>query len=253
MSALTNAARDDPVRRSTSTIRGERREQEARQKENVVRRRPGWTPGGPQRDRRHRRQEHRVGERQRQRLGVEDVAAEERPRVATPLLVDPAHPPHRKERIAEIRHRVHPPQLRLQQDRAKQRGCQAWPALRAPTHDQTGVSRASAAAAETRRARHCCQRGRSTPNGRTPGANHHRMASAIAAGIRPGRRCASTAERRRSRCRSRLSTPCRRRRRRASGQASRGRSLPAVATARRPVSIVCRTSAGGAATGRGAC
>ena len=51
---------------------------------------------------------------------MEDVAAEERPRIATPLLVDPAHSPHRKERIAEIGHRVHLAELRLQQDRTEQ-------------------------------------------------------------------------------------------------------------------------------------
>ncbi len=48
---------------------------------------------------------------------------------------------------------------------------------------QTGVSRASARRLANTRARHCCQRGRSTPKGRTPGANHQRMASTIAAGI----------------------------------------------------------------------
>jgi hypothetical protein len=96
----------------------ERREQEPRQKENVVGD-DGMDTGRPQRHRRQRRQEHRIGEGQRQRLGVEDIAAEERARIATPLLVDPAHPPHRKQRIAEIRHRVHAAELRLEEDRAK--------------------------------------------------------------------------------------------------------------------------------------
>ena len=72
-----------------------------------------------QRNRRQRWQEHGIGERQRERFRVEDVAAEERPGIASPLLVHPAHPPHREQRIAEIGHRVHVPQLRLQKNGAE--------------------------------------------------------------------------------------------------------------------------------------
>ncbi len=99
-------------------IRGERREHERRQEHDVVRD-DRMDARRPQRDSRERGQEHRVGERQRERLGVEDIAVEERPGIATPLLVHPAHPPHREQRIAEIGYRVHPPHLRLEQNRAE--------------------------------------------------------------------------------------------------------------------------------------
>ena len=96
----------------------ERREHEPRQEQDVVGE-DGMQSSLAQRNRRQRWQEHGIRERQRERFRIEDVAAEERPGIASPLLVHPAHPPHREQRIAEIRHRVHVPQLRLQKNGAE--------------------------------------------------------------------------------------------------------------------------------------
>ena len=60
-------------------------------------------------------QQHRVRIREGQRLGIEDVGVEQPARIAAQLLEHPAGPPHREQRIAEVRHRVHVPELRKQQ------------------------------------------------------------------------------------------------------------------------------------------
>ena len=96
-------------------------------------------------------------------------------------------------------------------------------------HGQAGTSTTSAAGWNSR-ARHACHRLRSTPKGRTAPPHHQRMASAIAAGNSARSGCATTGECRRSRCRSRRSTPSGPPPPPASTRASRGRSLPAAAT-----------------------
>ena len=98
-------------------IRCQRRTHERGKEQNVV----GddrMQSGRAQRDGHGRRDEHRVGERKRERLRIEDVAAEKRPWIAAPLLVDPAHSPHRKEGIAKIRDGVHVLELWPQEDGA---------------------------------------------------------------------------------------------------------------------------------------
>ena len=80
-------------------------------------------PRGEQRRRYERWQQHRVGEGEGQSLGIEDVRVEQRPWVAEQLPVHPPDSPDRKERIAEIRHSVHPDKLRVEDQGAE--GAQA--------------------------------------------------------------------------------------------------------------------------------
>ena len=223
-------------------IRRERREHEPRQEQNVVGD-DGMETGGPQRHRRQRRQEHRIGERQRERLGIEDIAAEERPRDRRATARRPS--PSATSKRADRRNPAPRPcaaavaagELRRTTQDAERRE-------RRPGPPRPGgrLARIARPAGNNRAPATACPAGRSTPNGRTPDANHHRMASAIAAGIR-----ARSAVAHRQPDAADLGVEAAgprhddRRRRRASGQASRGRWLPAVATLCRPISIVCRT------------
>ena len=76
-------------------------------------------------------------------MRIEDVRAEERPRVAAELVEHPAEPPDREQRVAEIRHRVHPLQLREEQHGGEsadsRRG--ARPAMRHVTRAGSGATR----------------------------------------------------------------------------------------------------------------
>ncbi len=93
--------------------------EEPRQHQQVVRD-DRMDAEGEERRREQRGQEHRIRVGQRQPLGVEDVRVEQRTGIPEELTVHPADPPHRKERIAEIGHRVHGHQLREQRGHAEQ-------------------------------------------------------------------------------------------------------------------------------------
>ena len=106
---------------------------EARDQQDVVH--DNWMhASGQQRHGRERRPEHRVGVGQRQELRIEDVGTEQRPRIALQGMEDPTCPPHREERIPQIRHRIHVPKLGPQERRAERAQTQSGPDQLPPRH-----------------------------------------------------------------------------------------------------------------------
>ena len=87
-----------------------------------------------QRHGRERRPEHRVGVGQRQGLRIEDVGTEQRPRIALQGMKEPACPPHREERIPQVRHRIHVAKLGPQERRAERAQTHRWPDQLPPRH-----------------------------------------------------------------------------------------------------------------------
>ncbi len=83
-------------------------------------------------------QQHRVRIREGQRLRIEDVRVEEAARIPAKLLEHPSGAPHRKQWIAEVRHRIHVPDLRKEQhgtDDTQASGCRQAPPPRDPPRD----------------------------------------------------------------------------------------------------------------------
>ena len=85
----------------------------------------GVHTAGEKRRGRQRRQDDRVGKRQRKALRVKDVCVELVSRVAHQLMVDPGDPPCGEERIAQIRNVIKVANLVMQEDGNGQADTQA--------------------------------------------------------------------------------------------------------------------------------
>ena len=112
-----------------------------------------------------RGKDDRVGERQRQTLGIEDVGVEQMRRIGEQLVQDPADPPDREQRVSVIGHGVRRLELVVNENRQRDRDaerCQRDTSAQASgrTHVKrfgiSGETRGRMATSETRRRKDHC-------------------------------------------------------------------------------------------------